>query len=380
MANKKKIEKSNWTSNFILIGEAKVNDYTFKTDEKSEKSSWIYSSMNLGVDCGEKYGCIYPELFGGYSDENPGVIYAHGKDEDGRDDFSSQIQVDWGDRFDESILDTVGDMCFITVGLEKTDKGKTFYKKFLSAYDAIAYIKEHIEDGMAVCVRGNLKYDMYNDTVRVHKNITSIALSSKKPEEYSARFTQTILIDKDSVDLKSADKDRGIIYIDAIVLDYMKEYNGVEIKGQFPYKKQFEFKMDFGNEKVSKKVINFLKVKKDYTQITLDGYFVEGGATVLPTMDDVPEEIKSLIDCGFYTEEEVLKLCADNGNKEYHMVFYKPVVKKIGDDKISTIMKFDEKYTEDDLSLDYLFEESDNEKDGSSSEVDESMSWLDELD
>ena len=67
MANEKKsgIAKSDWASSFSLIGEAKVNDYTYKIDAKSEKSSWIYNSLNLGVDCGEKHGTVYVELMGG---------------------------------------------------------------------------------------------------------------------------------------------------------------------------------------------------------------------------------------------------------------------------------------------------------------------------
>lgn len=66
MANEKNvITKSDWVSNFTLIGEAKVNDYTFKIDEHSNKSSWIYNSMNLGIDCGEKFGTVFADLMGG---------------------------------------------------------------------------------------------------------------------------------------------------------------------------------------------------------------------------------------------------------------------------------------------------------------------------
>ena len=226
--DKKVINKENWVSSFNLIGVPKVTDYTFKIDEKSEKSSWIYNSMNLGIDCGEKFGTVYAEMMGGYSAEQPGVIFAHGKKDDGSDDFSTPIQVDWDDRFDDSILDTIGDLSFITVGLEKTDKGKTFYKKFLSAYDAIAYIKEHLTDNMVVNVRGTLRYSLYQNNVQVRKNITSIVLSKvDDAAKYAARFTQTILIDKDSASLKNIDKDKGVMFVEARVLDYLKEYNGI---------------------------------------------------------------------------------------------------------------------------------------------------------
>lgn len=383
---KKVIARDNWMSNFALIGVAKINDYTFKIDEKSDKSSWIYNSMNLGVDCGEKFGTVYAEMMGGYSSEQPGVIYAHGKKDDGSDDFESKVTVDWDDRFDEDILDTIGDLSFITVGLEKTDKDKTFYKKFLSSYDAIAYIKAHLEDGMVVNVRGNLKYSMYQDKVQVRKNITSIVLSKvDDTSKYVARFTQTILLDKASASLKNIDKDKGVMYVDARVLDYMKEYNGKEVKGQFPFNKQFEFAMDFSNEAQCKKIMEkVFKVKKGITQITFEGDLIEGGAVVTATLDDIPQDIKDLIDCGVYTEEEALARCSSNGNREQRMVLRKPMVRLVGEDKTPTLQRFEEKYSEDDLVLDYLYDEDTTpeaaeEGETESTDTGDGLDWLNSL-
>ena len=149
------IVKKDWSANFTLIGTPVVNDYTYKIDQHSEKSSWIYNSLNLGIDCGEKHGIVYAECMGGYSEERENVIYVHGKDENGNDDFDNRFEVAWEDRFNDEILETIGDMCFMTVGLEQTMQGNTYYKKFLSAYDAIAYIKEHLTSDIVVNVRGN---------------------------------------------------------------------------------------------------------------------------------------------------------------------------------------------------------------------------------
>ena len=384
MANEKKsgIAKSDWASSFSLIGEAKVNDYTYKIDAKSEKSSWIYNSLNLGVDCGEKHGTVYVELMGGYSDERENVIYAHGKDDDGNEDWYKQIIVDWEDRFDESVLEEIGDGSFLTVGLEKTTAGKTYYKKFLSAYDAIAYIQEHLTDGTVVNIRGRLQYSIYNDTTQVRKTIQSIVLSNvDEPSKYRANFTQSILIDKESASLKKIDKDKGVMYVDARVLDYVKELNGVEIKGQYPFAKQFEFEVDLTNPELCKKVVDkVFKVKKGITQITFDGDFIEGGATVTATMDDVPDDIKDLIAIGVYTEEEALEKCSASGSRERRMVLRKPHIKLVGDDKIPTLQKFEQKYTEDDLVIDIGGDEEElpfDEDEDSSDDSD--MSWLEDL-
>ena len=385
MSAKKVIEKNDWQSSFTLIGKPVINDYTFKIDEKSDKSNWVYNALNLGVDCGEKYGTVYAELMGGYSSENENKIYAHGKKDDGSDDFKQQVVVDWNERFDDDVLETIGDLSFITVGLEKTNADKTFYQKFLSAYDAIAYIKKHLTKDMVINVRGNLKYSEYNNTVQVRKNITSIALSkADDASKYKATFTQSVLLDKDSASLKNIDKDKGVMFVDTRVLDYVKEINGIEVKGQYPYNKKFEFALNLENEKQCKTVFDKLfKVKKNITQITFEGDFIEGGAVVTATWDDIPDEIKDLVEAGVYSKEEALAKCTANGSRERRMVLKKPMIKLVGEDKTPVLQKFEDRYEEDDLYLDYVFNKK-NTNDESvveeeNEDNDDSMSWLNAL-
>ena len=381
----KVIKKENWVSNFTLIGKPKINDYTFKIDEISEKSNWRYSSLNLGVYCGETYGVVYCEMMGGYSEEGSSVIYAHGKNDDGSDNFEEQIIVDWDDRNNEEILETIGDLSFITVGLEKTDKGKTFYKKFLSAYDAIAYIKEHIDEDTVVNVKGTLKYSTYNDKTQCKKVINSIALSKADDvSKYAARFTQSMLLDKDSASLKTVDKEKGIMYIDARVLDYVKEINGNEIKGQYPFSKQFEYIFpDLSNAEQCKKIMdNLFKVKKGITQATFEGDLIEGGAVVTATLDDIPDDIKELIECGVFTEEEALVKCSSNGNREQRMIIRKPMIRLVGDDKQPVAQIFPEKFSEEDLVFDFNnSQEVKKAENGITATVatSDDMSWLDNL-
>lgn len=382
---KKTIVKKDWVSNFNLIGKPVINDYTYKIDERSEKSNWVYNALNLGIDCGEKFGVIYCECMGGYSEENENRIYAHGKKDDGSDNFDDQIVVAWEDRFKDEVLEDIGDLSFLTIGLEKTSADKTYYEKFLSAYDAIAYIKEHLTENMVINVRGNLKYSEYNGVVQVRKNITSIALSKvDDASKYKATFVQSVLLDKDSASLKNIDKDKGVMFVDARVLDYVKEVNGIEVKGQYPYKKQFEFEMNFENEKQCKTIYEKLfKVKKDVSQVTFEGEFVEGGAVVTMTLDDLPDEIRDLVEAGLYTEEEACAKCTANGNRERRMVLKKPMIKLVGEDKAPVVQKFENRFTEDDLYLDYLFKgktASDNEvEEEEESDSDNSMAWLNQI-
>ena len=388
MSEKKTIQKSDWRSRFMLIGKPIIGDFTFKMDERSEKSNWIYNALNLGVDCGENAGNIYCELMGGYSADNTNVIYAFSKKEENSESPRQQIVVDWDDRFNDEVLEQIDDMSFISVGLEKTDKGKLFVKKFLSAYDAIAYVKDHLSENMIVNVSGNLKYSTYNDNVQVRKNITSIVLSKvENPSDFKATFTQSVLIDKDSASLKNINKDKGVMYVDTKVLDYIKEVDGIEVKGQYPYCKQFEFPMNFADEAQCKKIMDKLfKVKRGYyNQITFEGAFIEGGAVVTATWDDIPDDIKDLVEMGVYTKEEALAKCTANGNRERRMVLIRPSIEFVGEEKKVVVQKFEERYTEDDLALDYVFnnDKSNNKDDKAPFDADEeetgtdnNMDWL----
>ena len=433
---KKVLEKKNWSNSFMLIGEAKINEYTYKTDEKSEKSDWIYNSLNLGVYCGETYGTVYAELMGGYGAERDNVVYVHGKGEDGKDDFDNKFTIDWDDRFDETILESVGDLCFIKVGLEKDRNGKTFEKKFLSPYDVIAYVKENLEDGMIVNVKGNLKYSTYNETTQVKKEINSIFLSKanairakikeledsiekisakdnlsqieqnnlkKKTEELSkaeeefdktynpmARFTQTMLLTKDSVG--KADKDTGVLPIYAKVLDYVKEYKSKEVKTNIPYDKAFEYELNLSDPATSQKVVEkVFKVQKGVTEVTFEGDLIEGGAVVTATEDDIPDDIKTLIEIGVYTLEEALAKCTVSSGREKRMVIRKPSIKMVEDkdgNKTPIIQKFEKKYDEEDLILDFMTGDNDDGEDTSEETTEtedeevpanDDSSWLDNL-
>ena len=386
----KKVEKTpikKGIASFILVGEAKVNDYTYKIDEKSEKSDWVYNVLNLGVYCGETNGTVYAELMGGFGSERDNVIYVHGKKDDGSDDFDNRYTIDWDDRFDDDITESIGDMCFLTVGLEKDKKGKVFYKKFLTPYDAIEYIKNNLENSMVVNVKGNLKYSIYNDTVQIKKEITSVALSKAEDvSKYHANFTQTMLLTKDSIG--KPDKDKGIIPIYGKVVDYIKEWKGKEVKCNIPYSKTFEFETDLTNRELVEKIIaKVFKVKNGVTEITFEGDLVEGGALVTVTEDDIPDDIKTLIDIGVYTLEEALTKCTVNTGREKRMVIRKPSIKMVeGKDgtKTPVIQKFDKKYEETDLVFDFMLIDDEDPDDSAPFDTDDKddsndSSWLDNL-
>lgn len=369
----KGLERKNCASSFTLIGRAKVTDGSIKLNCKAKESDWLYNTLKLGIDCGEKHGTVFCEMMGGYGTERENKIFAHGIKEDGTDNFEEKIEIDWEDRFDEDIFETIGRMCFIRVGLEKDNKGKTFYKDFLSQYDAIDYINEHLKDGMIVNVRGNIKYQPYNGKIYVKKEITSIVLSKVEDEkDFTASFRQTILITRDSVGVD--DKSKGVFLVNARVLEYVKNMNGYEITNGFvPLPKTFEYAVNFEKpelvERIKQKIFN---VRRDVTQITFDGEFIESGSVVKTTIDDLDDDIKELIEMGAYTLEEALEDASDKGSTERRMVFVKPAMTKADKDKgiKASIRKVEKAYTEEEINMPCLVSQDDNDLPFSDDETD----------
>lgn len=344
---------------FNLIGRVKVTDKTFNLDN-SYDSGWADNSMYVGVDCGNG-NTVYAEMRSGFFPDKDNVIRAYSKDEKDDAGKSKSVEIAWEDRLDESLYDSISDSSFLTVGVEKDVKDKTVYKKFLTAYDAVEYLNEHLEDGMIVNVKGTIGYSEYEGNVSTKKEITSIVLSKIDDEaDFKATFSQTILVDSKSIGKKNDDK--GTMELVAYVIDYVgkPKIDGekIEVKKNVTYPKTFEVAINENPEITAKMLQRFFKPKKGkITEITVTGNLVEGGSTVNITEDDIPDDIKELIEMGLYSEEEAeKKIAVGNGNRERRMIIVKPDITYVGtgDDRKPTVAFEDGKYDEDDL---YFYEQ-----------------------
>lgn len=347
-------------ASFQLIGRAKVTDKTFNLDN-SYDSGWTDNQMYLGVDCGNG-NLVYGEMRGGFFPDDNNVLRGFSKSDKDDSGKSKMVEIDWEDRFDEDLLDTISDTSFVTVGVEKDVKEKTVYKKFLSAYDAVEYLNDHLEDGMIVNVKGNIGYSEYDENVSVKKEITSIVLSKVENEEdFKAKFTQMILLDSKSIGKK--DKEKGTILLDAYVVDYVgnPKIDGkkVSVKQNVVYPKTFEIAVNENEEVTLKMLQRYFKVSKKNTlnALTVVGDLIEGGSIVNITEDDIPDDIKELIELGLYSEDEAKAKCAvGNNNREKRMVIVKPDITYVGDEenRKPTVALEEAKYEDTDL---YFYEQ-----------------------
>lgn len=376
MSNQVEFKKGK--SFFTIVGEAKINDYTYKLDAVSE-SGWQYNMLNLGIDCGNG-NVVYADMMGGFSTVKDTTIYVNSKE-----DFTNVYAIDFEDRFEESILETIHPFSFIKIGIEKDTNDKIFVKQFLSEYDAIHYLHEHLEDGMVVNVRGDLRYSIYNDNIQIRKEIKSIFLSKAELKDYRATFVQSILIDKDSVG--KFDKELNSYPIDARVVDYIKEYNGHTIKRNIPLYQQFELEKNDEKPEVTQALLSkFFHVKEGVNEIAVEGKIIEGQQLVEVSEDDIPEDIKELIELGIYEKEEILNKMAVTGDRVRRYIITKPYVQMVGEteeERRPRLFIEKNKYKEEDLILDFMFEDSEEDDVDTTEDIiddaiedDDDLSWL----
>ena len=391
-------------ASFTLIGKAKINDYTFDLDHEYD-SGWTSNNMNIGIDCGDG-NVVYAEMSGGYFPakyNRDNKVYVHGVkvDDNGKnvDDYENTFTIDWDDRNDSSILETIGKGCFITVGIEKDEKGNTFYKDFLTEYDAVQYLSEHLTDETVVNVKGVISYETDGEKVYIKKKINNIALSKAESDKFKATFVQTILLDDGSIG--KPDKEKNTIPMSVYVVDYIgkPKINGqkIEVKKNFAIPVNMEFGIGENAELAAKQLSKFFKAKKnEIIEMTVEGNLIEGGSIVNITTDDIPDDIKELIEMGFYSEEEALAKCAvGNTSREKRMIITKPSITYIGegDNRKPTVSRDDKKYKPTDLQffsaylatldLDNPSDNNDNgvndDTDSSSNDEDAFMKMLEDL-
>ena len=179
----------------------------------------------------------------------------------------------------------------------------------------------------------------------------------------------------------------------AYILEKFKEYRGIDLTDDLnrggklvPLKLNFEYELDPEDvERTNKKIELLFKVKKGYTMVTYEGVFVEGGALITTTYDDLDDDIKKFVDTGVFSLEEALDRCTENKGKVKRMIIKKPIIKMIGEEgsKVAQLQKFENKYSDEDLILDYLIKnDEENEEELPFAENEEDInddSWLDKL-
>lgn len=363
MAQKEKQVLQKGKSYVTIVGKASIGDNSFSGEKVSSASGYVYKRVNIGVETSQG-NKIYGEMMGGYAPSNPLPIKARTKPVDGQQE---NVDIDWADRLNDSIVDTVNDYNLIKVGLirenepaegqeptEEQANSKLIVKKFLSPFDAHDYIQENLKDGMMIMIKGKYAFSTYKDETQRKIEIESIFLS--KSEEGFANFVQTVILDEDSLTkeaLKNA-QETGEIVINARAVDYVSKLNGKKVGKNMLFDLPIVVKIDKDEpEKTQTIVQKLFKVKKGkIRELGVEGQIIEGYEQEEVNEKDIElsKDVKELIEMGLYSMEEAKKKMTVRGNRVSKLVFSRPFINRDKDDanKISVDMN-DDKYTPEDL-------------------------------
>ncbi|AKO92020.1 hypothetical protein BEH_07840 [Priestia filamentosa] len=357
---------------FEAKGTITVDPNTFQIDLKGKNNpQWNYSRLNMKMEDNEG-NSFYLNAQDGFSLTDGRIIYANLKD----GEANEQLQVAFGDRNNPEILKHVADRSFIKVALRKVknEEGKMVwdYVNFLTAYDVMNYLKDRLKTGMKLYVRGRVKHSIFNDKLQREYEIQRIFLLPAEEESDSGfKFTQSVLISSNSLDLEKWETE-GIATVNT-KLHYKKkgvsEYLDLELK----------IRATEENKGTYQKIIDkYLTVEEDkIRQITVDGKYKIGYTQRQVTKEDLPAEALELIEDGFYTLEEVLKMNTNNGERVDEMQLTRPTLLKDRDTGKPKLIIDDEAFKPEDLIMVDVEPEPEVVV---SNDDDEDLSFLDDLD
>lgn len=322
MQNNLETELRGGVSRFSAYGKVSISADTFPTDATKAASGYTYKRVSFPVSVGDN-NTIYVQMMGGYSPKKP-VIYARNTDND-------PIEVNWDLRTNENILENIADRSFVKVRLEKDADGKLIEKKFLSEFDAITYMADHLKDGQQVYIGGDVEYRHYNGQIQRSFNMTTVALDENEDRKPSAQLSQTYLIDNTSVDRDWEDQleEKKQLVVNAYVPQYVGKHEGKQIKKTLAFPQQFVLKATDENMDKRKAIVKrFLLTDEDVVrELSLlcdlvDGYEESTGNV------ELSDDLKELIKLGFMTEEAAEKQMTIGGNRVRETVLVRPMLRR----------------------------------------------------
>ena len=322
MQNNLETELRGGVSRFSAYGKVSISADTFPTDATKAASGYTYKRVSFPVSVGDN-NTIYVQMMGGYSPKKP-VIYARNTDND-------PIEVNWDLRTNENILENIADRSFVKVRLEKDADGMLIEKKFLSEFDAITYMADHLKDGQQVYIGGDVEYRHYNGQIQRSFNMTTVALDENEDRKPSAQLSQTYLIDNTSVDSDWEDQleEKKQLVVNAYVPQYVGKHEGKQIKKTLAFPQQFVLKATDENMDKRKAIVKrFLLTDEDVVrELSLlcdlvDGYEESTGNV------ELSDDLKELIKLGFMTEEAAEKQMTIGGNRVRETVLVRPMLRR----------------------------------------------------
>lgn len=327
------VNKKQTLGKFDITGHISVDGKVFTLGSKSKNNpTWVSHIFNPRIE-GANGASMFIRIQDGYDSAKGKTIYARSTDD-------KQMEIAFGDRNNQAILERVNDMSFIKVFFKRVEKenesGKKYTtweepKKFLTMYDAIEFLNQIMPLGFKKKVRlfGDLRYSEYNGKAQRNFEVKTIYILTDNEEEGSERplefkFTQNIIIMGDAADTTRLD-DEGVLTINAKL--YVKKPKTKDKYELLNLPLVMRTNEEKGKE-IYRQVANkyFTADTDKVRRVNVEGIFQCGYVSANVTQGELPEEALELIAEGLYSEEEVMKLYAKK-EKVDELVVKRPIAK-----------------------------------------------------
>ena len=327
------IFKTSRRNTFTFEGHAIVNDNSFTINKTNEAGTWVFNSLNIGVDCGD-HGINYVNLMGGYNPKGGSYITIQKVDSKGlilpKED---NITVDWEDRLDFDVTaEDINKTNFVEVTLEKDGNGKNIQKSFIASYDAVAYIKEFITDKLPIVVRGHIDYRLNGagDEWIASHIVDSIQIKNEEFLQPKAILNLMVLVDKNTLGKPNIEEKNVPLFVKTAFYIYKINKDVYKQTCAIPIKILFDLtSVDINDEEQKKKftygVEHFFspeKGKKEFTSEILFRCHYSGGVKKTEiNLEDLPKDIREGIENGFISKEQVMGSMAIQGPQNKDIIF-----------------------------------------------------------
>jgi hypothetical protein len=359
MANSEKKIQALYNS-FVFIGDVVFNEEKYYTSKVSD-SGYKYSRLQFGVKTADG-NVVYVDMMGGFSTTKKNVIYAMDKDK-------NKLEIDFNDRHDQKIIDSVMDFKKIKMNFGTSDEKDS--KIFIAEYDAVEYAKANMQKGQRVVVIGNVNIERYknpNDgkVITSMKYVPTKIRLAKEEEKNKAELKLNFVFDKESLEIDRLEKE-GKMDVTGYFTTYNKDSKS-NIFVQFPLVLDMEYLASISTvplDDAKKKVLNeiFKKYFKanvgEYVETEWRAEVFRGSQQAEITMDDLSADQKMQIEVGLVTLEQVAKEMGARkaGDKINEIKLVRPT-NKYEDEKGTPMVNKKTDLTEDDFIIKEVQEES----------------------
>lgn len=308
------INKKQTLGRFDIVGNIAVDSNVFALGGRGKNNqNWISNVFNPRVE-GEDGASMFVRIQDGYHEVNGKTIYVRSTNDE-------SMEIKFADRFNENILSLVNEMSFIKVFTKKVEKvneenGNKYMaweepKKFLTVFDAINFLNTimPLTSKNKVRMTGEVKYTKYNGKVQRNFELKTIYILTNNEEvgkemPLGFNFTQNIIVMKDAVNMDRFETE-GVATVQAklYVRKTANQYEIIELP--------LTVRATEENKDTYKRVLEkYMTVadKDSVRRVNIEGVFKVGYISANVNEAELPPSALELIEDGFYSREEVLKM------------------------------------------------------------------------